>query len=328
MQSERLYKLKDLLASKSSQSLQDLQQRLEVSPATVKRMIQALRDRFDMPIVYDRHLGGYRLDANDPARQSGPGTKTAELPGLWFSPDEALALLTVQQLLSELEPGFLEPKLRPLRQKLNRMLESAGHSLDAVQQRIRVLPAGKRRINQADFQVVAKATLEKKRLRIVHLNRDRAEELLREVSPQQLVYYRDNWYLDAWCHVRNGLRSFALDAIRQCEPLDTPALEVPHEEIKATLAAGYGIFGGQVTQVARLRFTPRRAQWVSHEQWHPQQKAWFEPDGSYLLEVPYSDERELVGDILRFGDAVEVLGPANLRKKIQLSALAMAQRYV
>jgi predicted DNA-binding transcriptional regulator YafY len=40
-------------------------------------------------------------------------------------------------------------------------------------------------------------------------------------------------------------------------------------------------------------------------------------DGFYNLEIPYSDERELLMDILKFGPAVEVLGPASLRKTVK-----------
>ena len=48
---------------------------------------------------------------------------------------------------------------------------------------------------------------------------------------------------------------------------------------------------------------PERARWVAAEAWHPQQKARFEPDGSYVLELPFSDPRELAMDILRHGPA-------------------------
>ena len=82
-----------------------------------------------------------------------------------------------------------------------------------MQQRIQVLHAGKRRSNSNTFQIVAKATLERRRLRLHHLHRERGDQQTREVSPQQLVHYRDNWYLDAWCHLRNELRSFGLDAV-------------------------------------------------------------------------------------------------------------------
>jgi len=59
--------------------------------------------------------------------------------------------------------------------------------------------------------------------------RDLARELkpLAKVSPQRLVHYRDNWYLDAWCHLRGDLRSFAIDAIQEATTLPTKADDVP-----------------------------------------------------------------------------------------------------
>jgi predicted DNA-binding transcriptional regulator YafY len=71
------------------------------------------------------------------------------------------------------------------------------------------------------FEVIASATLARKRLRIDHYNRQNGQTVSREVSPQRVVHYRDNWYLDAWCHLRNDLRSFAIDAIQAATLLET-----------------------------------------------------------------------------------------------------------
>ena len=79
---------------------------------------------------------------------------------------------------------------------------------------------------------------------------------------------------------------------------------------------------------ATLRFDRTAAQWAGREQWHPEQRDWFETDGSYALEVPYSDERELVGDILRHGEGVVVTGPADLRANVQQTLLRASMRYV
>jgi len=76
-----------------------------------------------------------------------------------------------------------------------------------------------------------------------------------------------------------------------------------------------------------LRFTPERARWVATETWHPRQKDWFDDDGSYVLEFPYSDDRELLMDILKQGPAVEVISPASLRKRIREQARAIANQY-
>ena len=87
------------------------------------------------------------------------------------------------------------------------------------------------------------------------------------------------------------------------------------------------IFSGEAVAWASLRFTPERARWGSAEQWHPQQRARYEADGSFLLEVPYSDSRELVMDVLRHGPEVEVLAPEALRETIRKTLAAMQARY-
>jgi predicted DNA-binding transcriptional regulator YafY len=161
-------------------------------------------------------------------------------------------------------------------------------------------------------------------LHITYFARTRGDLTDRVVSPQRLVHYRDNWYLDAYCHLRKGLRSFAVDAIRSAAMLDSAAQDVSDQRLDAVLGNGYGIFSGENVTWARLRFAPERARWVSTEQWHPQQRTRFEADGSFLLELPYSDPRELMMDILRHGAGVEVLAPATLRRQM---IEAMRERY-
>jgi predicted DNA-binding transcriptional regulator YafY len=77
-------------------------------------------------------------------------------------------------------------------------------------------------------------------------------------------------------------------------------------------------------QWARLRFNPQRARWVALETWHPEQRGRMESDGSFVLEVPYADTRELLMDILKFGADVEVLGPESLRQVVANEVRRMA----
>ena len=94
------------------------------------------------------------------------------------------------------------------------------------------------------------------------------------------------------------------------------AVDVPDAELDEVLGAGHGIFAGRRLQWARLRFSAERARWVAAESWHPKQRGRFEADGSYVLELPYADPRELVMDILRHVPEVEVLGPKKLREMV------------
>jgi predicted DNA-binding transcriptional regulator YafY len=311
---ERLIQYRNLLSHRRAISKSDLLHQMEISLATLKRDLTVLRDRCNMPVIFDRDMGGYRL-AHDQAR--------TELPGLWFSQEEVLALLTIQHMIGQLEPGVLGPKLKPLQTRLGEILANAGTQAEVLTERVKLVHAGKRTLHLKPFQTVAQATLARKQLSIEHFNRQTGECVRRTISPQQLVHYRDNWYVDAWCHLRNALRNFSIDAIQSCEILNIPAREVPREQIDAEVNQGYGIFSGQEVSWAELKFTPQRARWVEREQWHPDQQSSHDAQGNYILKVPYSDERELIGDILRHGSEVEVIAPPALRLQVQ-KAIAQA----
>lgn len=315
---DRLYSYRTLLTGRRAVPRDEILSKLEISQATFKRDLAKLRDRLNIPVVFDRDLGGYRLDNTD-TRQ--------ELPGLWFSQDEILALLTIQNMLEQLEPGLLGPKLKPLQQRLDDMLTGQGLSAETLSQRVRLVHAGKRRLKLKCFELVAKATLERKQITISHFNRQTGKTVERTISPQQLVHYRDNWYVDAWCHLRKEVRSFAVDAITECEQLDIDAKELDADQLRSSMQSGYGIFGGAVKGWAKLKFTPERARWVEHEEWHPEQRSEKMKDGSYILELPYSDERELLGDILKYGRDVEVLSPAGLITQISHAAKDLKTLY-
>jgi len=148
-----------------------------------------------------------------------------------------------------------------------------------------------------------------------------------QLSPQRLVHYRDNWYLDAFCHWRGALRSFALDTLRRVKPLAQKAKEVSERALDAHYASAYGIFSGRPKAKAVLRFTPERARWVRHECWHPEQRLEELPDGGIRLTIPYADERELVMDILRHGRHVAVEAPASLRQRVAEEVAALMATY-
>ena len=116
--------------------------------------------------------------------------------------------------------------------------------------------------------------------------------------------------------MRNDLRSFSVDAIERVEILDKKAKDVAEKRLDDVLGSGYGIFTGDNVTWAILRFTPERARWVASERWHPRQEATLSKDNSCVLKVPYTDDRELVMDILKYGGDCEVMAPTELRQRV------------
>jgi len=315
---ERFYKIRRRLIEKGALTRREVEEDLEISHATFKRDIEYLRDRLNVPIVWSRERGAYVIDAD---------ADVAELPGIWFSPAEIYALLEIEHLLERLEPGLLGRQLDPLRTRLRALLERGDRGHREVRRRIRVLALGSRRVNREVFEALSVGLLSRRRIRIRHLKRGSGELSERVVSPQRLVHYRYNWYLDTWCHVRKDLRVFAVDAIKSAQVIEEAAREVGDESLDRVLGAGYGIFSGAETQTAVLRFTPERARWVADEVWHSRQAGRIESDGSYVLELPYSQEPELVMDLLRYGAGVRVLAPETLRATVARELAAAARQY-
>jgi predicted DNA-binding transcriptional regulator YafY len=145
------------------------------------------------------------------------------------------------------------------------------------------------------------------------------------VSPQRLTHYRDNWYLDAWDHDREALRSFSVDRIQHARVSDEAARDIPDAELDQHLASSYGIFSGTPRGTATIVFSPKAARWVADEHWHSKQEGRFLPDGRYQLKIPYSNAKELLMDVLRYGADAQITEPAALREQAKtMLALAAA----
>lgn len=304
---QRIYRLHQILTGRRQPiAHQVLQEKLECSRATVSRIIQDMRLYFNAPIEYNRSCNGYHYAPND--------GQAFELPGLWFSETELYALLTTQQLLAHVQPGLLDTQLKPVKERIEQILANRHLGSEEISKRVRILRMTGRNVGLECFQAVAGALLQRNSLHISYHGRGNDETSQREISPQRLLHYRDNWYLDAWCHTRKALRSFAVERIFAAKVLPQRCRDVPEKQLDVHYVSSYGIFAGEPKHTAVLRFTPERARWVADEHWHPQQQSLLLGDGSYELRIPYSDPRELVMDILKHGEEVEVIEPDSLRQ--------------
>jgi len=317
---ERFYKIDRLLKDGKAVSFAKLEETLGVSRATLKRDLLYMRDRFNAPIEYDRQLNGYRLGKP----RTGP---RYELPGLWFSATEGYALLATLKLLGDVQPGLLGGQLASLVERLRAVVGRGDYSWAEIEKRVRIFQPERRIGDSEHFGTVAAGTLKRRRIWIRHYNRADGNVTEREVSPQRLILYRDNWYVDTYCHLRRDLRSFAVDAIQDAELCNIVSKEISTAQLDEYLSSGYGIFAGQRLVWATLKFSPKAARWVASQNWHPKQRSRVEVDGSYVLEIPYADDRELLMEILKYGIDVEVVAPEGLRAKVSGILKEAAGRY-
>ena len=308
---ERLHRITNMIQVRKCVPKQAFLEELEISDATFKRDLDFLRYRLNASIIYDHFDKGYKFENPEAMEKT-------EMPGLWFTEKEATALVLMQHLLSSLDQGgLIGPHIEPLTTIIDGILGQSETTTKELRKRIKVLGMGSRKNSLDNFSEVGAALLKRNRLIIKYYAKGKDEETEREISPQRLIYYRENWYLDAYCHMRNDLRSFAVDGIRSAVLTNSKAQEVPDKECHEHFAESYGIFSGKATQRAKLRFTPEHARWVAGENWHGQQVGSFDKDGYFNLEFDFNQDPELVMDILKHGSGVEVIAPASLKNKVK-----------
>lgn len=288
---------------------------LGVSYATFKRDLEVLRDQFQAPITWlPGQAGrerGYVLE------DKGWSSGKLGLPRAWFTSSEIYALLMIDTLAGHIAPGLLTEHLQPLITRITLALSAADDAPENIRSRVQILASAARRRDAAYFENVAQATVRRNRLEILYFTKSRNERNTRVVSPQRLIHYKENWYLVAWCHKAEAQRVFALDSIEDAKVLKEQAFEADKAAVDAMVGKDFGIYSGGDRKWAKLRFSALQARWVEAEVWHPEQKATIQDDGSLMLEVPYSDQRELLLDVLKFGAEAEVLAPPELREEVR-----------
>lgn len=314
----RLYKYKALLSGRRGLSADQLAERLEISRATLKRDLARLRDQFRVPIRFDRDRGGYYLESDG---------KAQELPGIWLEREEVAALGALGALVTQLQPGLLAGKLDTLHHALQSLLRKHGVDPGDCSRVVRIVQARRRLVSPTTLDAVMSAAVLRRKISAAHKKHAHREALVRTISPQKVLLYRHNWYLAGWCHLRDALRVFQVDALHDPVVLDEPAFEVSSTAIDELTASAYGVSGSKAREWAVLRFPPAYASHVSGEFWHARQSLRTVHDGSVELRIPFSDESELLEEVLRLGPQVVVVGPQALRSKVQKLLLAAAAGY-
>jgi proteasome accessory factor C len=319
---DRIYRLHNLLTNRRTPiPLTDIMNELECAKATAARYIEDMRRYLAAPLAYDRKLNGYYYDQQH-------AEKPYQLPGLWFSAEELNGLLICHQILQNISPGLLSQQISQLQQRINQLFKLQPHSPADISQKIKILSIGRRLKDDAQFKKIATSLFNGKQIDIEYTARgESAAQTRRTVSPQQLVYYRDNWYLAAHCHYRDQLRVFAVDNIDSAKILDKKACLTEPELLGQFLTSSYGIFSGDAQHAAVLEFSKARAKWVADENWHPKQQGQWLDNGNYQLSIPFNDSRELIMDILKHGAEVEVKSPQFLIDGVREQIESMQKIY-
>lgn len=211
----------------------ELAERLGISPRTLRRDIDRLRE-LGYPVEAQRGVdGGYQLAAG------------AALPPLMVDDDEAVALVIgLQTAMQGMVEGVAEPSVRALAKVVQVMPPRLRRRVEAI--RAMTVPAASGEgpgpgPDPAALTVLALACRDSERIRFSYTAAD-GSRTERHVEPYRLVSLGRRWYLVAFDLLRHDWRSFRID--RLSDPEGDGARfrprELPTEDAAEFVRAGVG----------------------------------------------------------------------------------------
>ncbi|WP_030439785.1 helix-turn-helix transcriptional regulator [Actinoplanes subtropicus] len=214
--SARMLRLLSLLQTHRYWPGGELADRLEVSPRTLRRDVDRLRD-LGYPVDATRGVaGGYQLQAG------------AAVPPLLLDDDEAVAIAVgLRTAAAGAVAGFEETSVRALAKVIQLLPPRLRKRIDAL--RAVTTPGvfgGGPTLDAGALTTLALATRGEERLRFTYAPRD-GDSSTRHVEPHRLVPLGRRWYLIAWDLDRGDWRSFRVD--RLADPAPTGARFRPRD---------------------------------------------------------------------------------------------------
>jgi predicted DNA-binding transcriptional regulator YafY len=282
---------------------QRLVEYFEISLAQAQRDVEYMRYTLDAPLVYDAFKKGYGLS-----------DRAFSLPSVWVEDDELLLLAIARELIRDPDSKkILAELLRKIAINSRKGLGAAGHVVSYK-------GMGSYRQKAGILNPLLEAIMNHHPVEILHQEvfGPMREPSWRKVTPLHLLFYRANWYLLAI--YGKEWRTFSLARIEKVKVLPVKAAQkVSQKAIHDKIASTFGIFitdqSHPVVSV-KLRFVPELARFVRSMLPHPGQEFCDGAGGCLEVSFPSTLNRELIAEILGFGEQVEVLEPGELRKEI------------
>lgn len=293
-----------------------LAEELGISPRTIRRDLDLLKNTHGAPIVWEPSTRTYFYD--------GPCDL---LPLLRLNADEALALELASHTFSAWQGS---PLGRALTSAFGKIGSVAGGAVSVPVSDLTACiskPPDGTESEQRHFGFLLDAIRLRRETTLTYLKpRTRMPET-RLVHPLHLAFLDHEWLLLAYDHSRQDVRSFLLARIQAAAT--TGKRFSPPDDFDACtyLAGSFGRFAGKERFDVRIRFDPFAAPYIRERTWHASQRLIESGDGAVELVLCISHLTDVQRWVLSWGSHAEALAPKELRTAIAGEILTQATRY-
>lgn len=286
----------------------------EVSTRTIYRDLETLTGA-GFPVRYEADRQGYYLPSGfvfQPPELDENEARAVLLHCQGAGADDPLGLQRAAQQGAWKLIAMLDPPVRERVRALGELVCTRAEPFEA--------PAARRIV----YERLIEALASRVQVRIWFCNPEDLVWNSTKVSPYRLVLDGPRWYLIGRSTLHRDVKVFLLSWVRRLELTDEKALVPPRFDLARFVGRAWRVQRGPKRLQVWLRFSPRAAPEIEEHRWHSTQRVEPRDDGGVDLHLDLDGGDEVLGWILSFGEQVEVIAPAELRRRVQTLCERMA----
>jgi len=314
----RIVNILTTLQSGQKYSPAGLEKLLGVSKRTVFRDLRELQS-IGVPYKFNPKDGGYSIDPK------------YFLPPVDFTLPEALSLLTlVHKVRNHLPMPFRNSALIAGLKVENNLPPEVRSYCQTSLHKVTVAPEQFSMIKSLDsfYIAIQKAVLKKTVLSICYDSLYENQTINTNLHPYHLLYKNRSWYVIGFSRLHKTIRTFNLARIKKIETLTDKFTDGENFDLYEYLGKAWALIPEGRLYHIKLKFSPLVAHNVSEVQWHGTQQEQWNEDGSVTLSFRVDGLGEISWWVSGYGDQVQVLEPAALRKKVLERAQAVINNHL
>jgi predicted DNA-binding transcriptional regulator YafY len=259
---ERMMRFHNLVQNQEYPNCTTLAREFEVSIRTIKRDLDFMKYRMDLPLEFDGHRNGYHYTR--PVEQ---------FPQLPISEAEVFALLVAHKAIAQYHGTPFERPLEMAFRKLTGQLDrSVQFSLGNLDEVLSFRPFAPEDADLETFQIITRGLKERRELRFLYRNLGAEKAHWRQVRPYHVACVDNHWYLFAFDVKRDAMRTFALTRLRAPE-ITQEHFALPKKfNLNEYLKGSFNVFKGGDDYEVVIDFDSWAADLIRGRRWHSSQE--------------------------------------------------------
>jgi predicted DNA-binding transcriptional regulator YafY len=314
---ERMMRIHDQIKGKQYPNCTAIGLEIEVSTRTIKRDIDFMKYRLNLPIEYDSRRYGYYY--TEPVEN---------FPKLSVTESEVFALLVAHKAIGQYQGTPYEKPLETAFRKLTGQLDGQEKfSLGSFDEALSFRPFAPGDADLKIFQVLTRALQEQRAIKFSYKNLGARTKQKRHVHPCHLACIQNHWYLFAFDVTRQAMRTFVLSRMSELA-LTRETFKRPKDfNVDDYLKGSFTVFKGKEDYEVEIEFDVWATDLIRGRKWHASQEFVELPNGTSCLRMRLNNIEEMEQWILSWGTHATAVRPAELVKRIRQTVAALGKRY-